>query len=59
MGCKEPYTNADKLPTTACLHSGAFIARSLEKDGAGGGTSELFSFKIAGVSGIGLALDML
>ena len=59
MGCKEPYTNADRLPITACLHSGAFIARSLEKDGAGGETSELISFKTAGVSGIGLALDTL
>ncbi|CAM0882486.1 unnamed protein product [Alopecurus aequalis] len=59
MGCKEPYTSADMLPMTACFHSGEFIARSLEKDGAGVETYDSVSFETPGVSGIGLALDML
>ncbi|KAF7037697.1 hypothetical protein CFC21_048023 [Triticum aestivum] len=59
MGCKEPYTNAEMLPMSACFHSGAFIARSLEKDGAGGETYDSVSFETPGVSGMGLALDML
>ncbi|CAA6666050.1 unnamed protein product [Spirodela intermedia] len=46
MGWTAPKTTAERLPTRPCFHSGAFMARSLEKDGGGREPVEMISSDI-------------